>query len=58
MLVALTGYGQEEDRRKALDAGFDRHIVKPANLDDLVQLLVTLPDVEKNGDPASPSGGE
>lgn len=29
LLVAVTGYGQEQDRRKALDAGFDLHLVKP-----------------------------
>jgi len=29
LLVAVTGYGQEQDRRKALDAGFDMHLVKP-----------------------------
>jgi CheY-like chemotaxis protein len=29
VLVALTGYGCEEDRRDALRAGFDRHLVKP-----------------------------
>jgi signal transduction histidine kinase/DNA-binding response OmpR family regulator len=31
MLVALTGYGQEEDRRKAQQCGFDHHLVKPAD---------------------------
>jgi len=30
-LVALTGYGQAEDRRRALDAGFDRHLTKPVD---------------------------
>src|SRR5262249_558589 len=34
-LVALTGYGQPEDRRRALDAGFDTHVVKPVSLDAL-----------------------
>ncbi|HEV2844398.1 MAG TPA: response regulator [Thermoanaerobaculia bacterium] len=38
-LVALTGYGQEEDRRKALEAGFDSHLTKPADLDELRRLL-------------------
>jgi CheY-like chemotaxis protein len=28
-LIALTGYGQAEDRKKALDAGFDLHLTKP-----------------------------
>lgn len=32
-LVALTGWGQEEDRRRSEDAGFDHHLVKPADLD-------------------------
>ncbi|MDN3919977.1 ATP-binding protein [Roseateles violae] len=34
-LVALTGYGQPEDRRSALNAGFDEHLVKPATLENL-----------------------
>lgn len=38
-LVALTGYGQPEDRSKALDAGFDHHMVKPVDLGALEQLL-------------------
>lgn len=32
-LVALTGWGQDEDRRRSEDAGFDDHLVKPADLD-------------------------
>ena len=38
-LIALTGYGQDEDRRRALDAGFDAHLTKPADLDELKKLL-------------------
>jgi CheY-like chemotaxis protein len=38
-LIALTGYGQEADRRRALDAGFDRHLVKPPQLDELIDCL-------------------
>jgi CheY-like chemotaxis protein len=38
-LVAHTGYGSPEDRRKALDAGFDAHLVKPAELDELLAAL-------------------
>ncbi|MDL2354542.1 MAG: response regulator [Pseudomonadota bacterium] len=34
-LVALTGYGQEDDKRRAFEAGFDVHLTKPANLDQL-----------------------
>lgn len=38
-LVALTGYGQPEDRRRALDAGFDAHLVKPVEAEDLNRVL-------------------
>jgi len=38
-LIAITGYGQEEDRRRALAAGFDAHLTKPADLDALRRLL-------------------
>ncbi|MGC4116052.1 MAG: hypothetical protein QM765_15995 [Myxococcales bacterium] len=35
LLVALTGYCQASDRRKALEAGFDRHFAKPVDFDAL-----------------------
>ena len=38
-LVALTGWGQPEDRQRAVDAGFDHHLVKPVGLDALRRLL-------------------
>jgi CheY-like chemotaxis protein len=38
-LVALTGWGQNEDRRRAQDAGFDLHLTKPAPIDALENLL-------------------
>ena len=38
-LVALTGYGQESDRQRAADAGFDHHLVKPVGIGDLRELL-------------------
>lgn len=34
-LIALTGYGQASDRERALEAGFDAHLVKPVNFDEL-----------------------
>ena len=43
-LVALTGWGQEDDRRRAREAGFDHHLVKPADLDVLQHLLRTIDD--------------
>jgi two-component system, chemotaxis family, CheB/CheR fusion protein len=39
LLVAMTGYGQEEDRQKSMAAGFDHHLVKPADLADIARLL-------------------
>ena len=39
LLVALTGYGQEEDRRHALMVGFDEHLTKPVQFDTLQRLL-------------------
>jgi signal transduction histidine kinase/integral membrane sensor domain MASE1/AmiR/NasT family two-component response regulator len=41
VLIALTGWGQEEDRRRSREAGFDHHIVKPVEPDALQRLLVT-----------------
>lgn len=41
-LIALTGWGQEEDRRRAEAAGFDQHIVKPVDPADLMKLLASL----------------
>ena len=38
-LVALTGYGQESDRRRSKEAGFDSHLVKPVDLDVLARSL-------------------
>ena len=39
MLVAVTGYGQPGDKARALAAGFDRHLVKPVKLDDVLALV-------------------
>ena len=42
MLVALTGYGQNEDRRLAVDAGFDHYLVKPADLGQVMDILASV----------------
>jgi len=39
--IALTGYGQDEDRQRAKEAGFDVHMVKPPDLQRLLQILST-----------------
>jgi CheY-like chemotaxis protein len=39
LLVAITGWGQEDDRRRAREAGFDSHFTKPADFEQLTGLL-------------------
>jgi CheY-like chemotaxis protein len=38
----MTGYGQDSDRRRTKEAGFDHHLVKPVDPQKLQDLLVTL----------------
>jgi PAS domain S-box-containing protein len=42
IIVAITGYGQADDRRRSLEAGFDAHLTKPVAPDHLVSVLTTL----------------
>jgi CheY-like chemotaxis protein len=42
ILVALTGYGREQDRRRALAAGFQHHVIKPADPEAINTLLLQL----------------
>ena len=42
-LVALTGWGSDDDRRRTNDAGFDRHLVKPVDPDDLIAIMAEIP---------------
>ena len=46
-LVALSGYGQAEDRRRSHEAGFDFHLTKPVEPDALVALLASLRDARE-----------
>ncbi|HET9479727.1 MAG TPA: PAS domain S-box protein [Pyrinomonadaceae bacterium] len=39
VIIALTGWGQEDDRRKSEEAGFNGHLVKPVDYDQLLELL-------------------
>jgi PAS domain S-box-containing protein len=49
-LVAMTGYGQEEERRRTREAGFHSHLVKPVDFDMLQELLSSLPaERSRNG---------
>jgi CheY-like chemotaxis protein len=42
LIVAVSGYGQEEDRRRSHEAGFDQHLVKPVD-DDALMSVFALP---------------
>ena len=42
VLVAMTGYGQESDRRRSMEAGFDHHLVKPVDFHNLQQMLASV----------------
>ena len=44
LLVAVTGWGQPEDRRRTSDAGFDHHLVKPPELDAIHAICASLTD--------------
>jgi signal transduction histidine kinase/ActR/RegA family two-component response regulator len=54
VLVAITGWGQERDRRQAREAGFDHHFVKPVGVDELLDLLARAGDAQSSVTP----GGE
>ena len=48
-LVAVTGWGQEADQRRAREAGFDAHLVKPVPLEALTRLLATIAPARSRG---------
>lgn len=55
LLVAITGWGQEEDRRRAEEAGFDHHFTKPADFERLVELIGRELGERGGGAPARPA---
>jgi len=66
ILIAMTGYGQPDDRARAFEAGFDEHVVKPVSLDDLSSAIERTrrkkaaaagPAASSEGGGTSPSGG-
>jgi two-component system CheB/CheR fusion protein len=46
LIVAVTGYGQDDDRQRAREAGFDHHLVKPLDLEALRRLLADAPRLD------------
>jgi PAS domain S-box-containing protein len=49
-VVALSGYGRPEDKQRSADAGFDAHLVKPVDFDDLRQLMNHHPSTDYRAD--------
>jgi PAS domain S-box-containing protein len=56
VLIAVTGWGQEDDKRKAKEAGFDQHLVKPVDPRGLIKLLGALPAGRDNEPDAAEDG--
>jgi CheY-like chemotaxis protein len=54
-LIALTGYGQPADRQRTSEAGFDAHLVKPVEIDPLLEILARLGTPERASDGAAVS---
>ncbi|MBO0953200.1 response regulator [Fibrella sp. HMF5405] len=49
VVIALTGYGQQQDRQQTKEAGFDGHLVKPVDVEELLNMLTDLLDKEQTG---------
>jgi signal transduction histidine kinase/DNA-binding response OmpR family regulator len=58
VLIALTGYGQEEDRQRSQQAGIDHHLVKPVDFGVLQELLASLAPGNSRGARASKNGAQ
>ena len=55
-LIALTGYGLAEDQRRVLEAGFDMHLVKPVDIDNLMKAIGSCAaSAGSNAAPAAPA---
>lgn len=54
VLLALTGWGQDEDRQRSREAGFNGHLVKPMEYDTLMPLLAWSDEQLKIKSPDSP----
>jgi len=53
VLVAMTGYGGVSDLQRSFDAGFDHHLVKPADMGKVLQILATVSELTARGKPGS-----
>jgi CheY-like chemotaxis protein len=52
-MVALTGWGRNDDRGRTKDAGFDHHLVKPVDPDSLQEVLRAVAETRLHRNPAS-----
>ncbi|HEY2107610.1 MAG TPA: response regulator, partial [Candidatus Binataceae bacterium] len=50
-IIAVSGYGQEDDRRRSMEAGFDRHMTKPLDTSRLIEFLTSLSPSRLSGKP-------
>jgi DNA-binding response OmpR family regulator len=57
VLVALTGWGQEDDRQRSREAGFDAHMVKPVDFDALVKLIASFDAGDASEERVGSAGG-
>lgn len=48
IIIALSGFGQQSDKAKALEAGFNHHLVKPAGIHDILEVIAKLKSQEKS----------
>jgi CheY-like chemotaxis protein len=48
-IIAVSGYGQDEDRRRSMEAGFDSHMTKPLDTPRLIEILNSLGCTHRNG---------
>ncbi len=49
VLIAMTGYGQESDRSRSIESGFDHHLVKPVPYEQVLQILATVGTTKQGG---------
>jgi DNA-binding response OmpR family regulator len=56
-LIAVTGWGQDSDRRKSAEAGFDEHMTKPVDPDQLLTSIAGYAERIQQRDAARPGGG-
>ena len=54
MLIAITGWGQEADRREAIAAGFDHHLTKPLDPEHVLRLISTAAQQPRSAETSAP----